>query len=101
MTTQKTKKHPMQPIVKDKHKVPRFKENPIVNWMLEMGNEGKRFDLNTIACVSPRLGWKKEDHMQIAQLIGYSVSGYGDLSYASKASVEEADKMVEKLYAEA
>jgi hypothetical protein len=35
--------------------------------------------------------------MQLAQLIGYSVSGYGDLSYASRKSVRLADEIAEKL----
>lgn len=94
---QDNKNHPMQPVVIAKDKIICFKENPIIQWMLDMGREGKRFDLNTIAIVSSGLGWKKEDHMQIAQMLGYSVSGYGDLSYASKKSIQEADALADKL----
>jgi hypothetical protein len=38
--------------------------------------------------------------MQLAQLIGYSVSGYGDLSYASDESVARADTIARKLLKE-
>ena len=35
--------------------------------------------------------------MQLAQLIGYSVSGFGDLSYADRDVVRRADRKTEKL----
>lgn len=90
--------HPMQPVIMAKDKVIRFKANPIIRWMLDQGNTGCGFDLNVIAVVSSELGWKKEDHMQLAQLLGYSVSGYSDLSYASRKSVDEADKKASRFY---
>lgn len=34
--------------------------------------------------------------MQLAQLLGYSVSGYGDLPYVSDESYDKAAKMVEE-----
>lgn len=37
-----------------------------------------------------------EERSQLAQLIGYSVSGYGDLSYAK--NVAEADEIARELY---
>jgi hypothetical protein len=46
-----------------------------------------QFDMNQIA----RMNFDDEDRAQFAQLIGYSVSGYGDLSYASAESVAAAD----------
>ena len=39
------------------------------------------------------------ERMQLAQLLGYSVSGYGDLSYASEQSVRTADAMSEQILA--
>ena len=99
MPLKKTKAtHPAQPVILASDKVVRFKENPIIRWMLTECGAGRRFDLNTIAVVSEQQGWKKEDHMQLAQLIGYSVSGYGELSYASKKSIEAADAAAEKFY---
>lgn len=38
-----------------------------------------------------------EDWAQFMQLIGYSTSGYGDLSYADKAHVHKADQQAYKL----
>lgn len=87
-------KHPHQPVEFDAHGVIRFKSNAIVKWMLEQGGRGNRFDLNTIAMQ----GFTNEDHCQLAQLIGYSVSGFGDLSYAEDV-VDECDALAAKLIA--
>ena len=75
-------KHPRQPTIIDKHGVKRFKENAIVSALLDAATDAKIMDMNKIAC----MGFSKEDRQQFAQLIGYSVSGYGELSY-----VEEED----------
>jgi hypothetical protein len=77
----------MQPIQFDARGVVRFRANAIVRWMLDMGGMGAKFDLNAIAVGN----FSREDAMQLAQLLGYSVSGYGDLPYASKKSVRTAD----------
>ena len=86
------KKHPMQRIHLDEQGVARFRENKIVRFLLDAGP----FDLNQLA----RMPFSNEDRAQLAQLIGYSVSGYGDLSYASPKSVAKADAKVEKLVQE-
>ena len=78
-------RHPVQPVVMVDD-VARFKENKIVRWMLEQGKEGKRFDLNTIAATS----FPQEDREQLAQLIGYSLSGFSELSYVSAETWEVA-----------
>lgn len=67
--------HPMQPLVVDSHGRPRFKENKIVRYLLDHGG----IDLNKIA----ELEFPVEDRQQFAQLIGYSLSGYGELSYVT------------------
>lgn len=87
------RKHPRQPILLAADNVVRFKENKIVSWMLEMGRQGKAFDLNMIA-VTP---FSVEDRVQLAQLIGYSVSGFGDLSYVPEAEVEACDKEADRV----
>lgn len=69
-------KHPVQPVIVASDGVHRFKKNAIVERLLEAGP----FDLNAIA----RMGFSREDHEQLAQLIGYSVCGFCDLSYASE-----------------
>lgn len=78
-------KHPMQKIHKDEHGTPRFVANPIVRFLLDAGP----FDLNQLAVMN----FSEADHRQLAQLIGYSTSGYGDLSYAEgDVSVQLADE---------
>ena len=81
--------HPLQPIGLDKHGVARFKENAIVRFLLDAGP----FDLNQIACMK----FSAEDHSQLAQLIGYSVSGFGDLSYANEDVVSRADAIADRI----
>lgn len=82
-------KHPMQPIYRDDEGVYRFKPNKIVRALLDTSS----LDLNQLATMN----FSKEDHEQLAQLIGYSVSGFGGLSYASKDTVEHADYTVEHI----
>ena len=83
-------RHPMQPVVVDSSGVHRYKENKIVRWMLDQGTAANHFSLNTIAGgYRDESGavkeFPREDHEQLAQLIGYSVSGACDLSYMSDA----------------
>jgi hypothetical protein len=82
-------KHPMQPIALDERGVARFKENAIIQWLFETG----KLNLNEIALMR----FDDEDRMQLAQLLGYSVSGFGDLSYADPEVVAAADKIVEEM----
>lgn len=72
--------HPMQKI-----KDGRFVENKIVRWLLDNGG----IDLNDIAMQ----GFEPEEQEQFAQLIGYSVDGYGTLSYVSDDSYAKAQNM--------
>ncbi|MEN1479678.1 hypothetical protein AAIH16_39635, partial [Pseudomonas aeruginosa] len=72
---------PMQPLVKDAHGVARFKANKIVNHLLDYASE-RGCGMTELA----KLQFPEEDYMQFAQLIGYSVSGYSDLSYVSDDS---------------
>lgn len=81
--------HPMQEIIFDDRGVARFRENEIVSFLLEHGNH----DMNRIAS----LRVSQADRMQFAQLIGYSVGGFGDLSYADQKVVQKADKKVRKM----
>ena len=67
----------MQKVVKG-----RFRENKIVSHLLETYT-----DMNKIAMMD----FSDEDRMQFAQLIGYSVSGYSDLSYVSDESYYAAE----------
>lgn len=87
---------PMQPVVISANGCVRFKENRIVSALLDHG-EKTGYSMNDIA----RGDFTGEERMQMAQLIGYSVSGYGDLSYASRESVAKADAAAESLAAQA
>jgi hypothetical protein len=82
-------KHPMQPIVYDEHGVIRFKQNSIIDYLFKT----RKLDLNELAMMD----FPAEDRMQIAQLLGYSVSGYGDLPYVTPKNLEEADAKAEEL----
>lgn len=81
-------KHPIQPIEEDKHGTIRFKTNAVVSYLLDNGS----IDMNDLAVID----FAQEDREQFAQLIGYSLSGFGDLSYVSNATYEAADNMYRK-----
>lgn len=81
---------PMQPITIAADGVVRFRENAIVRFLLDRGP----FNMNHIAMLP---GIPQEDRAQFAQLIGYSVSGYGDLDYA--LGVPEADTIAAAVWA--
>ena len=78
--------HPLQQIAPDEHGRPRFRENKIVSHLLEVARENG-CDLNTLACME----FPAEDRRQLAQLIGYSVDGYGSLSYVPHDLATAAD----------
>lgn len=76
--------HPMQPLIKDKLGCIRFKKNAIVEYLLDHGG----IDMNQLA----GMDFSKEDRQQFAQLIGYSLSGYGELrSYVTNKAWERAN----------
>ena len=76
-------KHPIQPIVQGEHGTYRFKKNKIVEFLLDNGP----FDMNMLAGQE----FSTEDREQFAQLIGYSLSGFGELSYVSAETYEVAE----------
>lgn len=86
-------KHPNQPIEYEDNVI-RFKKNAIIRYMLDAGGEGRRFDLNDLHSMP----FSREDHIQLAQLIGYSVSGFGELSFVPKKLVNECDEIALKLH---
>jgi len=81
-----------QPLVLDDDGVIRFRENRLIRLLLEAGP----FDLNQIALMA----FSDQERQQLAQLIGYSVSGYGDLSYAEGDPTARADRAVDIFIAE-
>jgi len=77
------KQHPVQPLEKDPNGVLRFKENKIVRFLLDNGG----YDMNKLATMP----FSQEDREQFAQLIGYSLGGFGELSYVSDETYKRAD----------
>lgn len=84
--------HPMQPIIRDEDGTVRFKENKIVSFLLTFAR-GKGVGLNELAAMP----FSREDREQFAQLIGYSVSGFGELNYARPENVAKADKIAREM----
>lgn len=80
-------KHPVQPLDLDEHGVLRFKANAIVRFLLDAGP----FDMNKLAMMN----FSQEDREQFAQLIGYSLSGFGELSYVSDETYDRAQKSID------
>lgn len=81
-------RHPLQPLFIDEDGTVRFKANAIVRFLLDAGP----FDMNKLAIMP----WSNEDSEQFAQLIGYSLSGFGELNYVSEGAclAAEASKPV-------
>lgn len=66
-----------------------FKRNAIVDFLHEHGG----YDMNALA----RMDFTDEDRAQFAQLIGYSVSGWGELSYVPLKVARIADEIADRL----
>lgn len=70
---------PIQPLVIDDHGSLRFRKNAIVSDILDAAGKGEVVDMNLIASRE----YSRADRVQFAQLIGYSLSGFSELSYVS------------------
>ena len=82
-----TPTHPIQPLALDNNGVMRFKQNAIVRYLLDKGP----FDMNHLACEK----FSQEDRVQFAQLIGYSLSGFGELGYVDGDTYDAAALIAE------
>lgn len=85
---------PMQPVGVDAHGTHRFLENRIVRDLLDTH---PIIDMNEIADSAHRGYYTQAEQRQFAQLIGYSVGGYGNLSYVNGESCQRADALSEAL----
>jgi len=82
-------KNPIQPIIKDADGQVRFKENKIVQELLDTH---PNFDMNDIA----RKNFSDDDRQQFAQLIGYILSGYSELMrYVDDVAYSAAEYVAE------
>ena len=77
---------PLQPLYLDEDGVIRFRANTLVQRLLDHGTE-TGLSLNDLAW---ELDHSDEDWEQFAQLIGYSLDGFGSLSYVSEEAWEAA-----------
>ncbi len=83
------KSFPNQPVAHDEHGVLRFVPNNIVRCLLDNGG----LDLNKLAMMGEV--FTSEEWAQFSQLIGYSVSGWGTLSYVSDSKYGSMETMAE------
>jgi hypothetical protein len=81
--------HPIQPLAYDEDNVIRFKSNEVVLYLLDNGS----FDMNHLALQN----FSQEDREQFAQLIGYSFSGWCDLSYVRNETYTKAEQLYEQI----
>ncbi len=91
-------KRPIQPLQYDDDGMLRFRANKIVRYLLDAGP----FDMNKLAMMPGESevyagAFSQEDWEQFAQLIGYSLGGFGELSYVRDKTYERAAKKAEKV----
>lgn len=80
---------PLQPLEKDAQGVLRFRANALVLHLIEHGS----IDLDQLAQVNA----PQEDLAQFEQLIGRSLSGFGELSYVSNETYARDQAMADDL----
>ena len=103
--------HPMQPVYLDDGRTVRFRENAIVRYIVDHAGDLVHPGAATIDPATGRpyhqgrldlskltdLDFPQEDREQFAQLMGYTITGYHELSYVSDASCEEASALAEQV----
>ena len=96
---------PMQPVHEDAHGAHRFRKNVIVDALVDRDTERGRVYPDFPARSDGGMNWigsqgfSREDQEQLAQLVGYSVSGYHELSYVSDESAARASALSDALLA--
>lgn len=102
---------PMQPVVKDSDGRPRFRENAIIRYIVDHAADvvhpgapaidpttGKPYHQGKLDLGKLRsMDFPQEDMEQFAQLMGYSISGYHELSYVSDESCSQANHLAAQL----
>lgn len=78
--------YPLQPIAQDEHGLMRFRENPIVRYLLDTHPYA---DMNHLAKVGL---FSDEDREQFAMLIGYSLGGFSELPYVHHDTLVRAQR---------
>jgi hypothetical protein len=88
-----TERPTLRPLVIANDGMVRFKPNAACRWLIDEGGRRGLGFMNSLATVE----MSAEDRMEFAQLIGYSVGGYSELSYVTDESSEAAEREAEKL----
>ena len=83
---------PIQPLYQDDNGTTRFQGNAVVRYLLDNGS----LDLNKLAIAAIEENFPQEDQEQFAQLIGYSLGGFSELSYVSDECYEAAAIMADQ-----
>ena len=94
------RKHPIQPITFDERGTIRFTENKIVRFLLDQYEPGLNDLVARFGCSEDeavRLD-DRADYEQLMMLIGYSVSGFGDLDL-DRRTIAIADRKAYALIA--
>lgn len=69
---------------------PRFQRNAIVSWLVHTD----RVDLNEIIATH---AWPIKDQEEFWQMLGYSVSAFGNLTFVRPKTTKKADRRTRKL----
>lgn len=88
---------PDQPMHVDADGVVRFIKNRAVCELYER-SLAAGYGLHELAKDAARGNYTKDELSQLAQLLGYSVSGFGDLSYADPEDVARLDEQAAEVY---
>ena len=83
----------MQPLVEDSSGIIRFKANYIVKTLLDECQARARFGLNDLGVMA----FTQADWEQFYQLIGYSLTGYHELSLVSDETAAEASRAARRV----
>lgn len=73
---------PMQPVILDDDGRGRFRENAVVRHLLDEATAGRRCSMNELAIAYHEKKFSVAEMNQFAMLIGYTVDGFCELSYA-------------------
>lgn len=106
---------PMQPIVKDPHGVLRFRANAIIRYIVDHAGDvvhpgapvidpdtGRPYHQGTLDLDKLMMrNFSQEDREQFAQLMGYSITGYHELSFVSDESAARASTLARAVDPEA
>lgn len=84
--------NPDQPLIFDDEGTLRFKVNEIVRYLLDYCTEHNGPNLNDLALIP----FSEDDRIQLAQLIGYSFGGFGELPYVTDERYYRAQKTTKK-----